>query len=150
MLVEVPDDKRIESKQDIQSYITKLKYTLTDAHTIIRFQEERQVDKERNQRFTNRFTVADLFPNEDVSTALRRELATLSIKNYIETVKDKRLPKLSEMRVFGKIYNGKDVYIKIRAELMRAGSAGVDNLVFIMSFHYAEIAFKDSDFPYGR
>ena len=36
----------------------------------------------------------------------------------IETVKDRRFIKRSEMRVFGKNYNSNDVYIKIRVGKM--------------------------------
>ena len=55
------------------------------------------------------------------------------------------------MREFGKVYNGnKDVYIKIRVEVMKAGNAGVDNVVFIMSFHYAISPFSREIFPYAE
>ena len=52
------------------------------------------------------------------------------------------------MRVFGKKYSGKDVYIKIRVELLNARGMGGDNYIFVMSFHFAEEAFIASDFPY--
>lgn len=73
----------------------------------------------------------------------------IKVEDYIETVKDIKFVKRSEMRVFGKRYNA-DVYIKIRVELMKSSMAGVDNVVFVMSFHYAERPFTDSDFPYKR
>ena len=60
-----------------------------------------------------------LFPNENPVDALKRELLTLSIGNYMKTVQDLRFPKKSEMREFGKVYNNtEDVYIKIRVELL--------------------------------
>ena len=49
------------------------------------------------------------------------------------------------MRVFGRKY-GDDVYIKIRAELLKSDS-GKDE-IYVMSFHYAEWAFTERDFPY--
>ena len=52
-------------------------------------------------------------------------------------------------RVFGKKYEEKDVYIKIRVELVRAAHASGNNYVFVMSFHFAEMDFKESDFPFS-
>lgn len=69
----------------------------------------------------------------------------MTVKEYIETVKDKNFPKRSEMRVFGKQYDGLDVYIKIRVELISLQAMG-GNYVFVMSFHYSEKAFQESDF----
>ena len=70
------------------------------------------------------------------------------MENYIQTVKDLRFPKRSEMREFGKVYNGKDdVYIKIRVELL--GMYG-NTTTFVMSFHFAEKAFTSEMFPYRK
>ena len=112
------------------------------------FQAERLVDKNRDVKYTNQFTVADLFPNENPVDALKRELQTLTIEEYMQTVKDLRFPKKSEMREFGKVYNGKgDVYIKIRVELL---SEYGNHTTFVMSFHYAEIPFTPEMFPYKK
>ena len=73
---------------------------------------------------------------------------SLTVENYIQTVKDLRFPNRSEMREFGKVYNGKeDVYIKIRVELF--GQFG-NATTFVMSFHFAEKAFTPEMFPYGK
>lgn len=89
-----------------------------------------------------------LFPNENPVDALKRELLTLKVEDYIQTVKDIRFPKRSEMREFGKVYNGKDdVYIKIRVELL--GMYG-HATTFVMSFHFAEKAFTPDVFPYKK
>ena len=89
-----------------------------------------------------------LFPNENPVDALKRELLLLNVENYMQTVKDLRFPKRSEMREFGKVYNGTDdVYIKIRVELL--GMYG-QTTTFIMSFHFAERAFTLEMFPYKR
>ena len=138
---------RIESELDVRSYLQDLKYALKNGASID-FQIDRVVDTKREPRFTNRFTIASLFPNEDPSAALRRELETLTVSEYIRTVKDIHFPKRSEMREFGKVYNGKDdVYIKIRVELL--GQFG-NHTVFVMSFHYAETPFDPSMFPYRK
>ena len=138
---------RIESKLEVTSYLQNLKYAL-DHGAKLTFQEDRKVDERREERFTNRFTVADLFPNEDPATALKRELKTLTIEEYMQTVKDLRFKNRSEMREFGKVYNGHgDVYIKIRVELL---SAYGNHTAFVTSFHYAEIPFADNMFPYKK
>ena len=58
-----------------------------------------------------------------------------------------RFPTRSEMREFGKTYNGADVYLKIRVELL-TNSFG--HTVFVMSFHFAEREFTAEIFPYKR
>jgi hypothetical protein len=94
------------------------------------------------------YTVNKLFPDENPVDALKRELLTLSVEDYMQTVKDTRFPKRSEMREFGKVYNGaEDVYIKIRVELL--GLYG-NTTTFVMSFHFAERAFSPEMFPYKK
>lgn len=106
------------------------------------------VDEKRNEKYTNQYTVNKLFPNENPVDALKRELLKLSVEDYMQTVKDIRFPKRSEMREFGKVYNGKeDVYIKIRVELL--GMYG-HTTTFVMSFHFAEKAFTADMFPYKK
>lgn len=136
---------RIESKLEISAYIQNLKYALKNGATI-NFQAKRIVDENRNERYTNKYTIQTLFPNENPIDAIKKELLTLSVEDYIKTVKDIRFPQKSEMREFGKIYNGKDdVYIKIRVELI--GIYGHPT-TFVMSFHFAERVFTPEMFPY--
>ena len=141
------EEARIESRLEVQSYLQDLCHALANGAQI-KFQELRQVDKSRNIRYTNRFTVADLFPDENPVDAIRHELQTLTVEEYMRTVKDIRFPKRSEMREFGRIYNGTDdVYIKIRVELLTAYGS---HSVFIMSFHYAVTPFTSDMFPYRK
>ena len=136
---------RIESEQEVKTYIDHLKYALKHNATIS-FQEVRRVDAHRKMIYTNKYTMANLFPEEDPLNVLKRELQTLTVKNYLRTAKDLRFPKRSEMREFGKVYNGTDeVYIKIRVELLGENGA---HTTFVMSFHFAEKAFKEEVFPY--
>lgn len=140
-------NSRIESELEVKSYIQNLKYAL-DKGAQISFQEERRVDAGRGIQYTNKYTVAQLFPDENPVDALRRELKALSAEEYLRTVRDDRFPKRSEMREFGKIYNGGcDVYIKIRVELLGAYGS---HTVFVMSFHFAEKNFSGEIFPYRR
>ena len=138
---------RIETEAEVNAYIQNLQYNLKNGAAIM-FQKSRMIDKKRNVRFTNQYTVNALFPEEDPVSALKRELLTLSEENYIQTVKDIRFPKRSEMREFGKVYNGEDdVYIKIRVELLGQFGGAV---TFVMSFHFAETEFTDDMFPYSK
>lgn len=138
---------RIESEIEVKSYIQDLKYALKNGAKID-FQARRLVDEKRNEKYTNQYTVNKLFPDENPLDAIKRELLTLSVEDYIQTVKDIRFPKRSEMREFGKVYNGtEDVYIKIRVELL--GLYG-KTTIFVMSFHFAEKAFTPEMFPYKK
>lgn len=138
---------RIESELEVKTYLQNLKFALNNGAKI-NFQVKRYVDTNRDERYTNQYTVNMLFPDENPLDALRRELLKLSVEDYMRTVKDIRFPKRSEMREFGKIYNDtEDVYIKIRVELL--GMYG-SMTTFIMSFHFAEKAFIPAMFPYKK
>ena len=138
---------RIESELEVQSYIQNLKFALNSGAEII-FQAKRLVDEKRDEKYTNQYTINKLFPDENPVDALKRELLLLSAEDYMQTVKDTRFPNRSEMREFGKVYNGtEDVYIKIRVELL--GLYG-NTTTFVMSFHFAEKAFAPEMFPYKK
>ena len=138
---------RIESELEVKTYIQDLKFALNNGAQI-NFQAKRRVDENREEKYTNQYTINTLFPNENPVDAIKRELLTLSVEDYMQTVKDMRFPKRSEMREVGKVYNGTDdVYIKIRVELL--GIYG-NTTTFVMSFHYAERAFMPEMFPYRK
>ena len=138
---------RIESELEVKAYIQDLKFSLNNGAQID-FQVKRVVDEKRDEKYTNQYTVNRLFPDENPVDALKRELLTLSVEDYMRTVKDTRFPKRSEMREFGKVYNGtEDVYIKIRVELL--GLYG-NTTTFVMSFHFAEKAFTPEMLPYKK
>lgn len=140
-------NSRIESETEVRAYIQNLKFALNNGAKID-FQVKRLVDEKRDEKYTNQYTVNTLFPDENPVDALKRELLTLSVEEYMQTVKDLRFPNRSEMREFGKVYNGsEDVYIKIRVELL--GAYG-NTTTFVMSFHFAERTFTPEMFPYKR
>lgn len=138
---------RIEGELEVKSYIQDLKFALNNGAKID-FQVKCLVDEKRDEKYTNQYTVNKLFPDENPADALKRELLTLTVEDYMQTVKDIRFPKRSEMREFGKVYNGtEDVYIKIRVEVL--GAYG-NTTTFVMSFHFAEKAFTPEMFPYKK
>ena len=66
----------------------------------------------------------------------------------MRTVKDIRFPQRSEMREFGRVYNGRDeVYIKIRVEVLNMYG---NPTTFVMPFHFAEKSFSEDMFPYKK
>jgi len=141
--------KRIESEIEVRTYIARIKHALNNGAKIT-FQKERFVDEQRDEKYTNKYTMASLFPDENPLDVLRRELLTLTVEDYICSVKDTRYPKLSEMRAFGKIYNSvEEVYIKLRVELIALNGVGEHN-TFVMSFHFAEKPFDKETFPYRK
>jgi len=144
------EKKRIESLGDIRTFLVRLNYALNSGRVRIVFQKKREVDDKRNERFTNRYTIHYLFPGEDEIKVLKREHSRLRHYDYIETVQDTNFHERSEMRVFVRKYSGEDVYIKIRVELLNVNGVGGMDYIFVMSFHFAERPFKESDFPYRQ
>lgn len=140
---------RIETRLEVKTYIDNIKYAL-DAGAKLDFQEIRRVDDKREERYTNKYTMAQLFPNENPVDVLKRELKNLKVEDYLRTVKDNKFPNKSEMREFGKVYNSTDeVYIKVRVELLNVAACG-EHTVFVMSFHFAEKPFSQEVFPYRK
>ena len=74
---------RIESEAEVRAYIQNLKYAIENG-AAINFQVTRGVDENRDKKYTNLYTVNTLFPDDDPAEALKRELRTLSEKEYIQ------------------------------------------------------------------
>lgn len=55
---------RIESELEVKAYIQNLKFALNNGAKID-FQVRRCVDDNRDEKFTNQYTVNTLFPDED-------------------------------------------------------------------------------------
>ena len=72
---------RIETQLEVDTYLAQLEYSLISQHAKLQFQEDRLVDRQRAERFTNRYTVGDLFPDDDPVDALKRELLVLKAEN---------------------------------------------------------------------
>ena len=92
MTDQTSEQKRIESKLEVQTYLDRLKYALHSGSVTVNFQKDRQIDSKKDKKYTNRYTLAQLFPNEDEVEVLKRELSYLSIGEYI-----KRYPVLQKI-----------------------------------------------------
>ena len=63
MITNSNEAKRIETRSEVDTYLDQLKYSLTNSKAKLQFQKERLTDTQRDERFTNRYTVGDLFPD---------------------------------------------------------------------------------------
>lgn len=111
------------------------------------FEEDRAADVNRGQRCTNRYTINDLFPNSRSHDAIKAELQQLTVSEYVESMVDRYCPKRSMLRVFVKTYNGNNVYIKFRFDMISTAAHGQAKLI-VISFHYAEFEVSNTTFPY--
>ncbi len=140
--------ERIETRLEVQAYLQDLRYALENGAKL-RVQFTRHVEQFRDRKYSNEYAFAELFPQKNIEKVLIKELLSLKVDNYIRTVADINRPNNSEMREFGKVYDqDKEVYIKIRVEIMKSGGFGVNHVVFVMSFHYSTIPFGELEFPY--
>ena len=76
--------RRIESELEVNAYIQNLRFALNNGAKID-FQIRRRIDANRDEKFTNQYTVNALFPNENPIEAIRRELLSLSVQDYMQT-----------------------------------------------------------------
>ena len=79
--------KIVKTVDEVETYLAKLKYALSLDNTIIEFQESRHADFARMIQDTNKYTIAELFPNESAKIVIKEELKKLKTTEYIETVK---------------------------------------------------------------
>ena len=140
--IESMEDKIICSEKEVEGYIEKLRFALSKKSTSLILEVKRKADANKEEQYTNRYTLAKLFADEDERKALKRELRKLRVEDYIHTLHDLETQRMKKLWVFGKRYD-KDVYIKIRVEIL-------ENHIVIKSFHYAKWVFKESDFPYRK
>lgn len=136
-----------ETEAEINAFISNVRYCIESDDCQISVKSERRSEQNKDIKFTNRYAMGKLFPDEDPSDSMRRELIKLTKRNYIETLEDLDFPDRSKLRVFGKMYDA-DVYIKFRAELLSKKAYGA-NMIFVLSFHYAQYPFDGDTFPYA-
>jgi len=67
MVSQTTENKRKESKQEVQTYLDRLKYAIQSNTAKLTFQKYRNIDNNRNSRYTNRYTMGHLFSDEDTS-----------------------------------------------------------------------------------
>ena len=94
--------------------------------------------KKEDMRFSTEYALLDL--EYDIDDVLAR-LSELTLEEYSETLLDKDDVDPPALYVFGKLINGKLVYIKLK---MRESE---QRKVICVSFHYAR---KNMSFPFSK
>ena len=126
-------------ERDIVAFLNELKAILEsadfDINTDIFLIQKRKMGDD--EKFSTPYTMVDLdYDKEDVVECLKG----LNIANYSETKVDKDNTYPPLLYVFGKIINGKMVYIKLKIR------AEPRHNILCVSFHYAKNEMK---FPYA-
>lgn len=101
---------RIESELEVKAYIQDLKFSLNNGAQID-FQVKRVVDEKRDEKYTNQYTVNRLFPDENPVDALKRELLTLSVEDYMRTVRIQDFRKEARCVSLERSITGQKMYI---------------------------------------
>jgi len=126
--MEKEDDWR-ESIEEVSHFLKKIRTFLAS--------DSCQLDIQRRRKGED-----PLDPNSTINTMLdlndidvRNEILSLTTKNYIKTVKDKKREKNQSYRIFTKQINNRDIYIKLKICSL--------NRIHLMSFHYANWDMED-------
>ena len=113
---------------------------LKEVRNILKIPESRLDIMPREDKpieYSTEYCLRDLgFETEDV----KEELKKLKLSEYVECCPDKRNRNSRDYYVFSKIYNQKQVYIKIKIKSYDS------KVILCMSFHYEE--YKITRFPY--
>lgn len=128
----------IEQEYKVILFIQALIKVLNNEECFFIFKRERKSEKIKPIQFTNKKTLIDLdYDKEDV----KKELISLKIEEYIESIEDKNTFFNDEsFRVFVKKIKDINVYIKVKIR-------DIDKkIVVCISFHRAQFDFK---FPYN-
>ena len=74
-------ENRIESKLEVETYIARLKYALKSGTARIIYLDKRQVDTRRQKKYTNKYTIDNLFPGQEPVKILNKELLKLKCED---------------------------------------------------------------------
>ncbi len=133
------------SSADVRDFLSQMNAIFSsDGFNIDRdfvFQRIRGKD-ESDDEYTNESTMLELdYDTEDVV----KELKSLTIEDYSESIVDNVIDDFKLFFVFGKQINGRDIYIKVRIKQRRRTS---EDFVFCVSFHFARHPI--TVYPYKR
>ena len=140
------NSSRNEQKFVVEHFLTEMKEALSSESAQLYSQHHRKEDEAE----LHENIMSILFPNENETAVLKRELTGLTTEDYIETLKDKKFPNKSETRVFAKQYNGEFVYMHVRVEMLEQEETGEPEQGLITSLHFCESELEVTDFPYKK
>jgi hypothetical protein len=130
------------ARKNIEEFLLEMKEILCNPYFNIDrdfyFTEDREKD-DPSDELSNKNTMLAL--NYDTSDIVR-ELKTLYVQEYTESMVDTVSKDLSFWHVFGRKIQNRDVYIKVRIKQRKNGTG----FVFCISFHFARHII--ADFPY--
>ena len=66
------EQQLVYTKDEVETYLVRSKYAIEDKHSRFIIQELREVDKNRNIRYTNQYTVSQLFPDDNPVDLLKK------------------------------------------------------------------------------
>ncbi len=123
----------IATKANVTIFLKELKSILESPEAKI----DIELRRDKQEEYSTEYCLRDLeFDTKDVI----EELKKLKLSEYVECCPDMRNPKSRDYYVFSRIYNQKQVYIKIKIK-------SYDNkIILCKSFHYAE--YETTRFPY--
>lgn len=124
----------IAKKGNVEIFLRELKQILNSPKSELNIipREDKIIE------YSTKYCLEDLaFTDKD----LKQELKKLNIKQYVECCPDERNIKSNDYYIFSKMYNQRQVYIKIKIQSYE------NKIVLCMSFHYAE--HKIQKFPYN-
>lgn len=87
-----------------------------------------------------------------LTTAIRSVILKMKNTNEIKRIEEKFEVQtyLDRLKYAIQSGNGKIHFQKSRVELVSLSCGVGDSYIFVMSFHFAERSFKDSDFPFKK
>ena len=126
-------------KKDVLKFLTELRQVLSDDNFVLN-QDIIIIKKEKpegKKQFSTPYTLVDLeYDTEDIAECLKN----LAVEEYSETKIDKDDDNPPLLFVFGKLINGKQIYIKLKIKVK------AKKHILCLSFHYAERTMR---FPYA-
>lgn len=126
----------IDTRSNVEQHLQELRTLIVQKDCQLDILPRKRDEKE-DDFYTTENTLLELgYHSEEV----RRELGTLEVSDYLESMKDDKHTDNQDFRVFGKEIQGYQVYIK---EKIRASKK-----IFCVSFHFARFPLKQR--PYSK
>jgi len=122
----------METEENWQESIEDVRFFLKKVHTFLA-SDTCQLDIQRRRRSenpSNSNSTINTLHNLNYNTGdVINEILSLNVENYKETLKDKKRQDNNHYRVFVKVIDGREIYMKFKICNV--------NRIHLMSFHYA-------------
>lgn len=136
--------KRVDGIEVVESFLLKAQQILKDDAFDIRknfYIMRLRRSYSENNLHTNESTLLEL---DYEARHVVKEIISLTVENYKETLIDNMPSKKKPFYCFIKKIKGKQVYIKFKI------SEEKEKQVFCVSFHFVEIDVEDEELPYKK